>query len=1368
MIGLSWNCRGLGNPRTVRELDLLVRTKCLHFIFLMETKCGRKRAEVVRNMLHFENSFVVDSRGPSGGLAFLWKDTLDLTLENYSQNHISMVLRLAEECQQILLTSFYGFPESARKGDSWNLMKLIKPAENIPWLCFGDFNEILHNHEKVGGANRPYSQMEAFRISMEWCGLSDLGFVGPKFTWCNNRMGTHFTKERLDRALGNMLWTSMFNENNFNVLVAQTSDHCPLLISLNKRGRRELFLVPTREKIFRFEARWNLHEACNSIIKSCWSHQDSQQVYNINSVLRKLNRCKASLKNWSSTLWKHKRDIQAQLNRLLEMQDSNTGSRTAKVKALQKEIDKALEEENLKWKQRAKQMWLKDGDRNSNYFHKCANQRRKNNSIQKLVRNDGLTTTDIGEISSMFTTYFQELFSSASPIIFDVCLNQVHHRVNSEMNSNLTKQFTAEEVKSALFQMNPMGAPGPDGFPALFYQSHWDVVGEEVTKAVLDILNGNGEISHINETYIVLIPKVKNPLTVMDFRPISLCNIIYKVVSKTLSNRLKLILPSIIAPTQSAFIQGRMIQDNVIVAFETLHSMSIKGKGQQGYMAIKLDLSKAFDRVEWEFLAKVMAKMGFNRRWIFLTMQCVTTVSYSTLINGKPQGNFSPLRGIRQGDPLSPYLFILVAEVLSSLLNHAETTKLIQGFPICRGRLSINHLLFADDSLLFCRANAREWASIQVILNLYEEASGQKLNKSKTSIYFSPNTRPATREYILSLAQTRASFCYERYLGLPNLIGRSKYAAFKGILDRVRGKVSNWKNKFLSQAGKDILLKAVVQALPTYCMGVFKLPKSLLGEINKVMNQFWWGHLQNEKKVHWLSWGQMGRSKTRGGLGYRDLESFNLALLAKQGWRLLQYPDSIAAQVLKLKYFPNVDFFQAKLGSRPSFIWRSIQAARGLVEKGSLWRIGNGLGTKIWKDRWLPQPSSYKIQSPVHLFPENEVVARLINNETKQWDRGLTTTLFGPDTASLIQRIPISFSGANDRLIWLGTKDGSFSVKSAYHLQKESMEQLKGQSSRGIQNKEVWTGCWKLQIPNATKIFIWRACLESLPTMLNLSKRKIVDSPICPICCREQESTTHALWECTSAMDVWSQGHIVFQKSSLRKTNFKELFESLYSQCDQSLMEQFSVLARSIWSRRNKMIFEGSFVHPSLLVNQASQSLTDYRTAQENWKTKAQIHSQASVWSPPPSGVTKINWDAAVDSPNNRIGIGLVARDQVGNVMISKKLSISCLPEPLLAEAIGAFHAVSLAKEMGLTSVICEGDSLQVVNGLNLLSDRGDNVGMFLSDTKSILSSFSLWSMVFVGRSGNHCAHVLAKESLMLAVNSTELVYGTPCNRGPF
>ncbi|XP_042944508.1 uncharacterized protein LOC122278379 [Carya illinoinensis] len=1276
-----------------------------------------------------------------------------------------MVLTEEGSPQQILVTGFYGFPETSRRGESWSLLRLIKPREDKPWLCLGDFNEILHHHEKMGAASRPYSQMEAFRMSMDWCGLSDLGFEGSKFTWCNNREGDQFTKERLDRAMGNLMWSDLFCDCNISALAAQTSDHSPLLVIATKRGMRHSSFESRRKKIFRFEASWNVHEACNNIVKSTWSAQGSAQGPKMNLFMRKLKSCKESLKHWSSSLGKKQRDIQGQLKLLLRMQDSNMGSNTAAIKALQKEIDKSLEEENLRWQQRAKQLWLRDGDRNSKFFHKCANQRRKNNGILKLMRTDESFTTDLREISSLFSQYYQDLFTSSNPRGIEACLNQVHPRVDREMNANLTKQFSAEEVKCAIFHMNPMGSPGPDGYPALFYQSHWDIVGADLTDAVLEILNGNGNIAAINDTFIVLIPKIRCPQTVLDFRPISLCNVVYKVVSKVLSNRLKLILPYIIAQSQSAFIPGKMIMDNVIVAFETLHAMSTKGKGKQGYMAIKLDMSKAYDRVEWVFLRRVMGKMGFSNRWINLVMQCVTTVSYSLLINGSSQCSFIPTRGIRQGDPLSPYLFILVAEVLSSLMNHAESIKMIHGFPISRGKLSINHLFFADDSLIFCRANAGEWSSTQALLNLYEEASGQKLNKTKTSIFFSSSTKPAAREYILKLAGTRASSSYEKYLGLPALIGRSKNAAFKGITDRIRGRISNWKNKFLSQAGKEILLKAVIQALPTYCMGVFKLPKSLLNEINKIMHHYWWGHLQNEKRVHWVSWGQMGRSKSAGGLGFRDLESFNLALLAKQGWRIIQQPNSLAAQVLKLKYFPSVDFFQAKVGYRPSFIWRNFCAAKGLIEKGSIWRIGDGQSTKIWKDRWLPQPTSYRIQSPVNILLEDEKVARLINQETKQWDRGLITEVFGPEVAAEIQRIPLSSSGLMDKLIWLGSKDGSFTVKSAYHLQKELYAQLKGQSSRGLPRQRDWTDLWKMQIPNANKSFLWRACLEALPTKLNLCRKRIVDSPICPICCLEEETTTHALWNCISAMDVWSQSHIFFQKSSFRVDSFKDLFECLREQGTQPLMELFSVISRNIWLRRNKLVFEGSFMHPNLVVSQASLSLAAYKEAQGSRKSTPQASStRMTGWYPPPSGSIKINWDAAVDVPQAKVGIGLVARDHEGRILVTKQLIISSIPDPLLAEGLGAFQAASLARDMEFSPVILEGDAVQIVNGINHQLERWDRVGMVMYDTGLVLSRLGQWSVVFVRRCGNQMAHNLAKDALRLEEDSVVVVFGPPCN----
>ena len=210
------------------------------------------------------------------------------------------------------------------------------------------------------------------------------------------------------------------------------------------------------------------------------------------------------------------------------------------------------------------------------------------------------------------------------------------------MNDNLNREFCANEVDQALKQMAPLTTSGPDGLPPLFYQKFWHMIGPDVTKGVLSCLNSSQVLSSINHTYITLIPKVRNPEKVTEFRPISLCNVIYKLASKVIANRLKLILPSIISDSQSAFVLGRLITDNILIAFETLHHMNSTKIGRDGAMALKLDMSKAYDRVEWVFLEKIMGKMVFHNKFIGLIMSCISLVSYSLLVNGEPHGFIKP------------------------------------------------------------------------------------------------------------------------------------------------------------------------------------------------------------------------------------------------------------------------------------------------------------------------------------------------------------------------------------------------------------------------------------------------------------------------------------------------------------------------------------------------------------------------------------------------------------------------------------------------------------------------------------------------------------------------------------------------------
>ena len=320
-----------------------------------------------------------------------------------------------------------------------------------------------------------------------------------------------------------------------------------------------------------------------------------------------------------------------------------------------------------------------------------------------------------GKVEEIVVGYYRTLFWTNNPIDFTEFFAAIQRKVTPVMNQQLTREYSEQKVKVAQ-QMYPLKAPGPDGMRPLFFQHFWPTCGAVVSKMVLDFLNQGIPPPNFNETHIVLISKIKEPKRVTDYRPISLCNVTYKIVSKVIANRLKKILPSIISETQSAFVHGRLITDNVLVTFETMHHISKKKSGKVGEMALKLDMSKAYDRVEWECLEKIMEKLGLDERWRVLVMRCVRSVTYSIKINDSPRGHIIPSRGIRQGDPLSSYLFLLCAEGLSTLIKASVAKGDMKGVSVCRGGPILSHLFFADDSFILCKASLDECDALQKAL----------------------------------------------------------------------------------------------------------------------------------------------------------------------------------------------------------------------------------------------------------------------------------------------------------------------------------------------------------------------------------------------------------------------------------------------------------------------------------------------------------------------------------------------------------------------------------------------------------------------------------------------------------------------------
>ena len=370
--------------------------------------------------------------------------------------------------------------------------------------------------------------------------------------------------------------------------------------------------------------------------------------------------------------------------------------------------------------------------------------------------------------------------------------------VTEDMNISLTREFTRQEVEIALKDMAPLKALGPDGMPPIFFQSFWRLIGDDVSKVVLDFLNSCHIPKEFNFTYVTLIPKMKNPKKISEFRPISLCNVIYKLISKVLANCLKPLLPSIVSENQSAFQASKVITDNILMAFETLHYMKNHQTGNTSFMALKLDMSKAYNRVEWSFVECLLKKMGFHSKWVDLMMECITTISYSILINGEPSHTIHPSRGLRQRDPLSPYIFLLCTEGLHGLLTRAAASGDIRGISICRNEPRLTHLFFADNSLLFCRASIQECMHIQALLSTYEEASRQKLNRDKTTLFFSKITDTEIQDSIKDLLGVLEIKQYEKYLGLPSFVGRNKKASLAFIKEQVWKKLQGWKEKLLS------------------------------------------------------------------------------------------------------------------------------------------------------------------------------------------------------------------------------------------------------------------------------------------------------------------------------------------------------------------------------------------------------------------------------------------------------------------------------------------------------------------------------------------------------------------------------------------
>ncbi|GMI95677.1 hypothetical protein HRI_003237000 [Hibiscus trionum] len=687
--------------------------------------------------------------------------------------------------------------------------------------------------------------MNAFRSAIHDCDLSDLGFTGRWYTWERGAFSSTNVRERLDRGLANAAWCALFPDSSVAHLLHNFSGHCSILSdTIGSLHPTAVTKVPR----FRFNANWVLEEDFLDVVQSFWSTNKDPlptKLLGLGSILQIWSRGRyTSRKANANKLNAHLAEL------VMEEPDDDRLLELMEVKlALNLEADK----EEMFWEQRARTNWLKCGDRNTAFFYNWASARKRKNVIRSLIANDGSTVSDDVEMENLATEHFKGVFTASIVSDQDFVIDKVSPTISASMNSALTMAYSREEIYSVVKDMAPLKAFGLDGYPALFYQKCWSVIGTEVADFCLSILSGSMTFDSFNSTSIVLIPKVDDPRSLDQFRPISLCSVLYKIISKAIANRFRRALDVCIDHSQSAFVPGRQISNNILIAYELLHAMKNKRSGSKGSFALKLDMAMAYDRVDWGFLERMLLKMGFDHRFVLTIMECVSSVSYSVSFNAEDGETFKPSRGLRQGDPLSPYLFLICAEGFSALLNDAKLSNTLHGTKAGRYGLSLTHLFFADDSILFGSSNAVEAGALHRILSAYERASGQLVNFSKSSIFFSSNTSTHIRNHISALFSVRFVSSMEKYLGLPTMVGKNKKAAFAELRDKLNRRSDVWSNWFFSMGAKEVFIKSIMQVVPIYAMQCFLFPKSLCCSMESIMCKFWWRNNNTRKGIHWAS-----------------------------------------------------------------------------------------------------------------------------------------------------------------------------------------------------------------------------------------------------------------------------------------------------------------------------------------------------------------------------------------------------------------------------------------------------------------------------------------------------------------------------------
>lgn len=677
------------------------------------------------------------------------------------------------------------------------------------------------------------------------------------------------------------------------------------------------------------------------------------------------------------------------------------------------------------------------------------------------------------------------------------------YRCTEDTAAGLVAPVEGPEILAALKPLPNDKVSGLDGFTKEFYIGAWSVIGRDFITAVQSFFMFGFMPRGVNATILTLIPKVIPANTMKDYRPIACCNILYKVISKILAKRLKLLLPEAIAPNQSAFIKGRLLLENILLASELVngyHKTSLSTR-----CSIKFDISNAFDTVKWSFIVNVLKAMALPDIFIHWIYLFISTASFSVAVNGALEGFFTSARGIRQGCSLSPYLYVILNNVLYQLLNRsAEEGKF--GYHTRCQEVKLTHLSFDDDILVFTDGTSVSLFGVLEVFKDFASMSGLHINPSKSTLF---SAGGEANQLIVAAhgVGIQSGTLPIRYLGLPLTTKALTRLDYEPLLNRIRNQFLLWSHKSLSYAGRLQLIKTVITSFVNFWSSVFILPKSCYDEIESMCNAFLWSGSPHDKHKAKVAWETVCSPKSEGGLGLQRFKDTARVFALNLIWRIFTLAGSLWVAWIKRYLLRGKSFWTVREMGNGYWIWQKLLKLRDIACQFLRIEVKDGLDTFFWHDNWLHMGKLIDITWPAGPnllgIPLNAKVADALGNE--QWRARCSRGRQFPALRNAILSLPFDPGlGDKDKVLWRHSQQeycNSFSASYTW----EQIRQVKPIVSW---ERVIW---FAQGVPRFSFI-VWLAIWNRLSTGDRM--RSWGQTQCCMLCGEPDETRNHLYFAC--------------------------------------------------------------------------------------------------------------------------------------------------------------------------------------------------------------------------------------------------------------